>query len=203
MFKIAPCSHEAAKFAVMNWHYSQAMPVGKLIYHGIWENEKFIGAIIYGRGANHRLGEPYNLTQIECCELVKVALSSHLAPVSQMLSESLKILKKTNPGLRLVISYADTKQGHKGGIYQATNWIYTGQSQTTREWFIDGKWVHNRIGSSHPKRNPKNTREGSKKHTYIMPLDKAMRRKVATMAKDYPSAVEGSKVSRVSSSGEV
>jgi len=38
----------------------------------------------------------------------------------------LRKLKKHAKGLKLVVSYADFNQGHHGGIYQATNWIYVG-----------------------------------------------------------------------------
>ena len=34
-----------------------------------------------------------------------------------------------SPGLRLVVSYADMKEGHLGTIYQATNWLYLGASK--------------------------------------------------------------------------
>jgi hypothetical protein len=44
------CSHAAAKYAVEHWHYSQTMPVGKLAKIGVWEDNKYIGAIIFGLG---------------------------------------------------------------------------------------------------------------------------------------------------------
>ena len=45
------CSHEAAKYAVEHWHYSQRMPAGKNTYIGAWEGGKFIGALVFGLGA--------------------------------------------------------------------------------------------------------------------------------------------------------
>ena len=126
--KVAPIEHKAAEFAVKNWHYSQTMPIGKLILFGVWENDKYIGAVMYGRGASPQLGSAFGLTQTECCELVRVALTTHEAPVTQIVSLTIKELKKTNPGLRLIISFADPEQSHHGGIYQAGNWIYNGRS---------------------------------------------------------------------------
>ncbi len=38
------CSHEAAKYAVMRWHYSRRMPKSKLVRIGVWEDEKFVGS---------------------------------------------------------------------------------------------------------------------------------------------------------------
>ena len=63
------CSHEAAKYAVMRWHYSRRMPKSKLVRIGVWEDEKFSGAVIYGLGANRHLGCPFGLEGTEVCEL--------------------------------------------------------------------------------------------------------------------------------------
>ena len=39
-------------------------------------------------------------------------------------------------GKRIVVSFADTEQGHIGAIYQATNWLYTGLSAKRTSWAI-------------------------------------------------------------------
>jgi len=213
---IAPCSHEAAKYAVMNWHYSRQMPIGKLISYGVWEDEIYIGAVIYGRGASAGLGLPYGLTQVECCELVRVALNKHKASVSQIVTQTIKNLKESNPGLRLIVSFADPEQDHKGIIYQAMNWIYCGQSASDKQYFYKDKWFHSRmlaptgfgtvpdiakLSKDQQKKLP--TRKIRGKFRYIYPLDKAMRRKVEKLRLPYPSAVEGSIVSRDNSVVEV
>lgn len=56
--KVAFCSYEAAKYACQNYHYSKTIPASKLVKIGVWENEKFIGAVIFGLGANNNLGKP-------------------------------------------------------------------------------------------------------------------------------------------------
>jgi hypothetical protein len=58
--------------------------------------------------------------------LTRIALTNHKAPVSRIMAITLRKLKKHAKGLKLVVSYADFNQGHHGGIYQATNWIYVG-----------------------------------------------------------------------------
>ncbi len=123
------CSHEAAKHAVLRWHYSHAMPAAKLVRIGVWESGRFVGAILYGSGANRHLSRPFGLKPTEACELVRVALASgRQHPTSRCLAISLRILKRQSPGLQLVVSYADTKEGHLGIIYQATNWLFLGAS---------------------------------------------------------------------------
>ena len=70
---------------------------------------------------------PFGLESTEACELVRVALApGRHHPTSQCLAQSLKLLRRQSPGLRLVVSYADTKEGHLGIIYQATNWLFLG-----------------------------------------------------------------------------
>jgi hypothetical protein len=50
-FKLAFTTKEAAKYSVENWHYSRCLPAGKMVIIGVWENDRFIGTIIYSFGA--------------------------------------------------------------------------------------------------------------------------------------------------------
>lgn len=207
--KVAPCSHEAAKYAVENWHYSEAMPVGKLVRFGIWEEDTFLGCVLYGRGASSALGNPYELDMTECVELVRIAMREHKTPVTQIVAETLKKLKSSNPRLRLVVSFADPEQGHHGGIYQAGNWIYNGTSSSGEEVLWRGKWHHPRMlratgwGTmprlarlSEKEKNELFRRKRAGKYRYLYPLDKSMRRKIEKLRIQHPHAVEGSEVSR-------
>jgi hypothetical protein len=186
------CSHQAAKYAVDHWHYSRTMPVGKLVKIGVWEGEAFVGCILFARGANNNLYKPYGLNQIEGAELVRVALATHQTPVSRIIKIALAMLCIQSPGMRLIISFADTKQGHHGGIYQAGNWIYTGRISPPTEYIWQGRWVHSMqiqtmIRSGHVKsRKDLKKRPGSVKHRYLMPLDPDMRARVQHLAKPYP-----------------
>jgi len=190
--KVDFCSYDAAKYACKKWHYSKCVPVGKLIKIGTWENGSFIGCIIYSRGATCNIGSPYGLNQNECCELTRVALNKHIAPVSQILGLSLKMLKRTNPGLQLIVSYADSGQGHYGGIYQATNWIYEGYFDGEVYVKFKGEIYHRRSVYSKFGTSSVNKIKGAKKvmapgkHKYIMPLDKKTRRRVIKLSKSYP-----------------
>ena len=127
--KLDWCSHEAAKHAVLRWHYSRKMPHAKLVRIGVWEDHRFAGVILYGCGANRHLARPFGLESTQACELVRVALApARRYPTSKSVAISLRMLRCQSPGLRVVVSYADTQQGHVGTIYQATNWIYLGAS---------------------------------------------------------------------------
>lgn len=201
--KIDWASHEAAKYACENWHYSKILPVGKLVKVGAWEDNKFIGCVLFGRGANKNMPKPYGLGQDECVELVRVALTSHSAPVSKIMMLAVKFLKRSSPGIRLIVSYADLDSNHHGGIYQATNWIYEGlfNKDTVSAFIINGKKTHRKsIDSLGVKQSLAEVRRcldphaqefrTKGKHKYLMPLDANMSAKIAPLAKPYPMRVK-------------
>jgi hypothetical protein len=183
--KIDWATHEAAKFACVNWHYSKSLPASKTVKIGAWENGVFIGVVLFSWGANKNIGSPYFLSLVECCELARVALSKHETPVSKIISIAIKWLKKQSPGLRLIISYADTAKGHHGGIYQATNWIYVGSIMQASMAEHNGKMVHKRTLDSAGIKGY-TLRPAELKHKYLMPLDATMREQITPLAKPYP-----------------
>ncbi|WP_443602185.1 Mom family adenine methylcarbamoylation protein [Actinokineospora baliensis] len=205
---VAPCTRAAADHAVTRWHYSAKTPRGKLACFGVWEHGVFVGSIVYGRGASNHLGRPYGLEQLQVAELVRVALTDHAAPVTQMIAATLRQLRASSPGLRLVVSFADTTQGHHGGIYQAGNWLYTGTTPPdTLSYIVHGREIHGRtLRHLAVARGPGETAEAfvrrtidphvrsiktpTLKHRYLYPLDRAMRRQLRDRARPYPPRLE-------------
>jgi hypothetical protein len=199
--RLAPATYAAAKYAVENWHYSQRMPAGKLVRIGVWEDGAYIGVVIFGRGGSSNLGKQHGLPQTEICELVRIALTDHVAPVTQIVAEALRFLKRTSPGIRLVVSYADPAQGHVGKIYQAGGWIFTGVT-APMPMYRDkrGRLVHNRVVSPSGYRRQFGQMkpvmrideavrvDTPGKFRYLMPLDKGMRRQMLKRQRPYPVA---------------
>lgn len=188
-------SHATAKYAVENWHYSRRMPKSKLVKIGAWEDDKFIGVVIFGLGATALLGKPYGLNTFQFCELVRIALRGHKTPVSRIVRIALSMLKKHSPGLKLVISFADPGEGHAGGIYKAGNWIYAGETPDCKFPILDGRVVHPRVlslrvRSGKAKRDEVDYIEKPGKHRYLMPLDESTRAIAIKFNKPYPSASE-------------
>jgi hypothetical protein len=192
------CSHEAAKYAVEHWHYSRSMPAGKLARIGVWEDEQYVGCVLFGRGAAIHIASPFGLDQTQVCELVRVALQDHRTPVSRILAIAVRMLKRAQAGLRLIVSFADSEQGHHGGIYQANGWVYLG-SRRGRAYCLHGqmyhpKTLHSRYGYGGQsvawlRANVDPNAEQvmmADKHKYVMPLDAEMRAKILPLAKPYP-----------------
>lgn len=198
------CSYEAAKYAVTHWHYSHSMPTPPSVYIGVWEYDKFIGCVIFGRGANNNLGNPYSLNITQVCELTRIALCTHKTEVSKIVSISIKMLHKKEPGLRLIVSFADANQGHLGSIYQAGNWVYSGISRSTPKYRTrDGRVLHQRQVSKVgvkpqygelrivPKFSECEILQQLDKYRYLYPLDDAMRRQIEPLRKPYPKRGRG------------
>lgn len=201
--RIEWATHAAAKYAVETWHYSGVLPVPPLVKVGAWERDKFIGVVIFSRGANNNLLKPFGLLATEGCELTRVALTAHESPVSRVVRMAMQFLKRNSPELRLVVSFADPSEGHHGGIYQAGNWTYTGRQPATVEYIApDGKQWHGRMVSKDGRIKVQGRYrtcwrvdqckpvEKPGKHRYLMPLDDAMRAKIAPLAKPYPKRVK-------------
>ena len=187
------CSYQAAKYAVEHWHYSRTMPVAKMVSVGTWENGRFVGCVVFSWGANPNMAKPFGLKMTECVELVRVALTSHSSQTSRIVAKAVKMLTTKSPGIRLLVSYADTREGHHGGIYQAMNWVYVGTTAPKFDFELNGKVLQRR---SYTGRNFDGSRmrlpsgackvASPSKHKYLYPLDRAMRKQIAPLAKPYP-----------------
>lgn len=171
------CTAKAARLSCQNWHYSGRSPVFKAVRIGVRENGKFIGVILFGQGASAHLAQSFGLKRTEIAELTRIALREHKTPVSRMIRIAVNILKKQSPGIRLLVSFADPAHGHHGGIYQGSNWVYTGMSSGGDEWFFNGSWRHT---TDMVKRFPKTyrylpRRKASNKHRYCYVIDASLK----------------------------
>ena len=197
-------SGKAVTYACMNYHYSKAVPRGKAVKLGVWENKKFMGIVLFSRGASPFLYKEYGLNQKQGCELTRIALQKHEAPVSRILSICIKKLKQLSPDLQLIVSFSDLMQNHHGGIYQASNWIYVGKTKINKFYMINGKKIHPRTVSDYKpvKGRPEGMSildsiknyidpcahlvEDKGKHKYLYPLNQSMSDKLKDLAKPYP-----------------
>lgn len=126
---------EAAPW-ILERHYSKRLcPISYAF--GAWRDATLVGVVTYGTPVSATLrggvcGYEWADKVLElnrlCCEN-----SKNLA--STLVGRSLRLLPKPS----VVVSYADTAQGHVGYIYQATNFIYTGLSAKRTDWKIKGR----------------------------------------------------------------
>jgi len=193
--RLERASPKAVRYAIMNWHYSKAVPPVSLAF-SVFEKGVFCGVVCYGLGATSNIGRPFGLTNGQCIELVRVALNGKQGATSKALALSLKLVKKHCPLVELVVSYADSEQGHIGSIYQATNWTYIGSSTDTNI-IVNGERVHRRTLASRYGTNSVSKLKGmglnvgqtiktKPKHKYCFALTKRAKSVLGNMAKPYP-----------------
>jgi hypothetical protein len=204
------CSYDAAKYSVQHWHYNRSLPCSKTARLGVWEDDKFVGAVVFAWGANRHLAGEYKLKMTECAELCRIALTEHITPVSKILSIAVKMLKREMPGIRLLVSYADLNQGHLGKIYQASNWLFVGETGHEAGIMLNGKlthrrtinskygtsdidWLRQRIDSSAYRY------EGKPKFKYLLPLDEKIAERLRLLSKPYPNAPQAKRTLRLES----
>jgi hypothetical protein len=175
-------TYKAIKYACLNYHYAKRVPSGLNIGFSVFnENNEFCGVIIYGYPASPNLLPNLNLKNGHLLELRRVALNSKQGITSKVLSISMKLIKKKCPLVKILISYSDKGQNHYGIIYQATNWNYLGESESSGvEYLINNKWVHSR----HGKGNIKRKLAGKRKYVYV--LDKSLTETIKKISKEYP-----------------
>ena len=187
--KLKIASKEAILYSCKYFHYAQKAPAVILGFSVFNNKLEWCGVICFGKGSNPQIGNPYKLAMGEVVELVRVALNGKQEQTSKAVSISLKLLKKYAPLVKLIVSYADSKQGHLGKIYQATNWFYVGESYTTNYYeVLTGKLLHSKTGSEKykGKRYLYLTLSFIPLTKYLFPLYKSLIPLCKSLSKPYP-----------------
>ena len=130
----------------------------------------------------------FNLRNGQYLELNRMALNGKQSSTSKVLSIAIKLIKKECPTVKMLFSYADKGQNHNGIIYQATNWIYIENIESSgTEYFLNGIWKHDRGRYNWAidfKTLPKRKKAG--KHKYVYPLDKSLIEICNNLKKPFP-----------------
>lgn len=182
-------SSKAIKYACLNFHYAKVCPVVGIAFSVFNDKEEWCGVITFGYGASANMGKPYKLNHGQYLELTRMALNSKQESTSKAMSIAMRLIKKLCPTVKLLISYADKGQNHKGIIYQATNWFLVDESESSGfEVWYKGKWVHDRGPNTLPKEQRKKLtyRKKSGKYKYVYPIDKALVDMCKRLSKPYP-----------------
>ena len=138
-------SYEQTKPYILDIHYAKRMPSISYAF-GLFKCGELCGVVTYGSPASYTLckgicGEEWKSNVIELNRLVLKHNEKNDA--SWLVSRSLKMLDSP----KIVVSYADTDQGHIGYVYQATNWFFTGTTKARTDMASkDGKHSRHNLG---------------------------------------------------------
>lgn len=142
--------------AIVTGHYSGVMPdATQEAFAGYW-NEIVVAAVAYGPGGNSKtfgaVIEGFDSSNAR--ELIRLWVHPD-APkntASYVVAQSLKMLPEQ---VGLVVSFADSGQGHAGYVYQALNFYYLGMSnEGIRYVDSSGVEVTARLANVYRMRNP-------------------------------------------------
>ncbi len=117
-------------------HYAKRLPSISYAY-GLFLGNDLRGVVTYGTPAASALrsgiaGDEFAPMVLE---LNRLCLIDNLPnEASRLVGASLRML----PAPKIVVSFADTAQGHEGIVYQATNFLYTGLSAKRTNWKVKG-----------------------------------------------------------------
>jgi len=120
-------------------HYAHRIPSISFAF-GLYNKElRMVGVCTYGVPASPSLvsGAISEEYADKFFELNRLVVDDGLPrnTLSFFVATTLKML----PRPMVVVSYADSEQGHHGYIYQATNWLYTGMTKPHSEYSVDGE----------------------------------------------------------------
>ncbi len=165
VYKVLAIKPEETRQWFLNKHYMRRMPLIMYAF-GLYSENNLIGVISYGAPASPNLarglcGEEHALDVLELNRLCLETNEKNMASI--LVSRSMKLL----PAPKIIVSYADTKIGHVGYVYQATNFLYTGLSAKRKDpvgFDASGGGKHSRHSRGHW---GKDLVDRSRKHRYV------------------------------------
>lgn len=178
-----------AKEFVKEHHYSHGIHNGPMTY-GLLRtiDDSVVGVLAFATPSSEAVcasvfGPEYRRAVTELHRLVLLDEIPHNAE-SFFISRALKLLRSDRPKYAAVLSFADSTQGHRGVIYQATNALYCGT--TGRAIFYEDETGRLR----HPRQNGVNIskedaesrgwkpvrREAKHRYLFLLPMSKTEKR---------------------------
>ena len=153
---------DVAKEMVEKFHYSHLLgpcsySLGifyKKEHDFFYSHEELIGCMTYGvplgRLSVKSISE--KLEAYQSLELTRLFIHDGYEKniESYSISKSFYWIRKNLPEVEVLLSYSDPEYGHKGTIYQATNWLYQGRGFSIMEKYQLSltkdpyEWIHHR-----------------------------------------------------------
>jgi predicted ATP-dependent Lon-type protease len=157
--KVLPIKSEETYSWILHKHYAKRLPSISYAF-GLYENNELRGIVTFDMPASNSLCE--GVCGVEnkhlVLELNRLCLQENTKnEASFLVSNAIKLLPKP----RIIVSYADTAQGHVGYVYQATNFLFTGTTKERTDMDA-GEGKHSRHGT-----DPTVRKFRSAKHRYI------------------------------------
>ena len=115
---------------LLHKHYAKRVPSISYAF-GLFKDKELVGICTYGMPPSSNLNN--SITKIKCStiELNRLCVNDNLDKnaTSYFVSKTLNMIKDYD----IVVSFSDLNMNHSGYIYQATNFLYTGETSNTKQ----------------------------------------------------------------------
>ena len=150
-YSISLIPSKTAKDFIRANHYSRGSHNGPAPNYGLFDGDILIGCLMVATPCSENVrssvfGVKYKSHVRELHRLFIID-DTPKNTESWFISRCLKLIRDDRPDLWALISFADTTEGHNGGIYRATNAFYCGMTAPTN-FYLD---ENNRL--RHPRQN--------------------------------------------------
>ena len=137
-----------ARAFIGKYHYSKNCPTSLLVAIGEYIDDTLVNCIVFNHPSMNGMSQMIwkggnDSNTIELARMVSLEPKPKNLE-TYCISRALDYLKKNYPKYKICVSYADNAMGHHGYCYQASNFIYFGQSVSANMWWVDGERVHQR-----------------------------------------------------------
>jgi len=197
---VRPVTPSIVHAMVEERHYLHSMPAAPRRCYGVYLSDVLHGAVVFTSGPRQGYRLLTAAKPQEVSELARLWLSDALPPNSEsrVLGIVLRALRRETTW-KLILSYADPAAGHVGTIYQATGWVYLGETEpNTYVRLADGNLYHprsvyQRYGSDNVRHLratgvPAMREAMCGKHRYAYVLDPSWHWRLRGHAQTYPRA---------------
>lgn len=131
------CAYSDVKDFIAQHHYSHSLNGVKATHcFCVTHGGRLVGAMVYGRMAT-TAWKKFGKKESDVIELRRLVFLDEAGrnSESRFIAWSLRWMKQNEPGIKVVVSYADPAHGHEGGIYKASNFEYHGLSGKDVAWY--------------------------------------------------------------------
>jgi hypothetical protein len=198
--EVKPIPGKVARKLCKERHYLHSYPGGALLNFGVFVGHLLLGAVVLGVGPTnvHRLFYGAKNHEVVC--LARLWLDDRLGrnSESRVLGTILRVLRRKQITIKALFAYSDPVLGHLGTIYQATGFLYLGESTAMPRYKLPDGSVHHSRSLSHSYGTHSRHHFASfgvdvelvrqaPKHTYVALIDPSWKAKLIRPVLPYPT----------------
>lgn len=147
-FEVKEIPKEVALAMVQKYHYSNTLPKLNKHFIGFFLDNKLVGIVTLGWGTRpvHTIKKIFpSLESKDYYEIGRMCMTEEMPrnSESQMICNLIKWIKKNEPNVKILFTWADGIMGKAGYVYQACSFLYGGFA-TSDIYLKDGIKIHPR-----------------------------------------------------------